>query len=85
MAIYLQLRWVNKMAINLEFIDAPMWYHNKGLMQTATGYGRKLNTGKKALVGGREYRVYASCFSNVASLYIIIKGVKVYVSDWQGR
>jgi hypothetical protein len=52
-------------------------------MQTATGYGKKLNTGKKALVGNREYRVYANCNSNVASLYIIIKGVKIYVDSWK--
>jgi hypothetical protein len=51
-------------------------------MQTATGYGKKLNTGKKAIVGNKTYRVYASCFSNVASLYIIIKGVKIYVDRW---
>jgi hypothetical protein len=71
------------MTIYLEFIDAPLWYHNKGLMQTVTGYGSKLNTGKKALVGGRAYRVYATCFSNCASLYIIIKGVKIYVDSWR--
>jgi hypothetical protein len=59
-----------------------MWYHTRGLMQTATGYGSKLNTGKKALVGARAYRVYATCFSNCASLYIIIKGVKIYVDSW---
>ena len=29
-----------------DIVDAPMWYHKKGLMQTATGYGRKLNTGR---------------------------------------
>jgi hypothetical protein len=69
--------------IYLDFIDAPMWYHTRGLMQTATGYGRKLNTGKKALVGNKEYRVYAVCYSNVASLYIIIKGVKIYVDNWK--
>jgi hypothetical protein len=51
-------------------------------MQTATGYGRKLNTGKKALVGNKTYRIYATCSSNVASLYIIIKGVKIYVDTW---
>ncbi len=68
--------------IYLEFIDAPMWYHTRGLMQTATGYGKKLNTGKKALVGNREYRVYAICFSNTATYFIIIKGVKIYVDSW---
>jgi hypothetical protein len=68
--------------IYLEFIDAPMWYHRRGLMQTATGYGKKLNTGKKALVGNKAYRVYAICYSNVATCYIIIKGVKIYVDSW---
>jgi hypothetical protein len=52
-------------------------------MQTATGYGKKLNTGKKALVGNREYRVYAICYSNVATCYIIIQGVKIYVDNWK--
>jgi hypothetical protein len=68
--------------IYLEFIDAPMWYHTRGLMQTATGYGRKLNTGKKALVGDKAYRVYAICFSNTATYYVIIQGVKIYVDTW---
>jgi len=69
--------------IYLDFIDAPMWYHTRGLIQTVTGYGKKLNTGKKALIANREYRVYATCYSNVASLYIIIKGVKIYVDNWK--
>ncbi len=69
--------------IYLEFIDAPLWYHTRGLMQTATGYGKKLNTGKKALAGNREYRVYATCNSNVSSCYIIIQGVKIYVDSWK--
>jgi hypothetical protein len=68
--------------IYLEFIDAPMWYHTRGLTQTATGYGRRLNTGKKALVGNKAYRVYAICLSNTATCYIIIKGVKIYVDSW---
>jgi hypothetical protein len=56
-----------------DFIDAPMWYHKKGLMQTATGYGRKLNTGKKYLYNGRYYRVYCCIHSNSGTNYIIVK------------
>jgi hypothetical protein len=60
-----------------EYIDAPMWYHKRGLMQTATGYGAKLNTGRKIKFNNREYRVYCACFSNVGTLYIIVKGEKI--------
>lgn len=56
-----------------ELIDAPMWYHKRGLMQTATGYGRKLNTGKKYRYNGRLYRVYCCQYSNSGTLYIIVK------------
>lgn len=64
-----------KISINHEeLIDAPMWYHKRGLMQTATGYGRKLNTGKKYKYNGRLHRVYCCQYSNAGTLYIIVKG-----------
>jgi hypothetical protein len=43
-------------------------------MQTATGYGKKLNSGKKVRFNGRTYRIYIYCFSNVGTAYIISKG-----------
>ncbi len=64
---------------DLETIEAPLWWHTKGLMQTATGYGRKLTQSYKVKYNGRFYRVYATCFSNVASLYIIVKGENLYI------
>jgi hypothetical protein len=63
-----------------DFIDAPMWYHKRNLMQTATGYGKKLNTGKKFGFNGRYYRVYCSIFSNAGSNYIIVKGETIYLT-----
>lgn len=60
------------------------WYDAGDITADAIHWNaRKLNTGKKALVGNKSYRVYASCFSNVACLYIIIKGVKIYVDSWE--
>ena len=71
------------MAINLEFIDAPLWYHKRGLMQTATGYGSKIKTPFKALTNNRAYRVYCSIYSNVGLTYIIIKGEKITVERYE--
>ena len=63
-----------------DLIEAPMWWHLRGLTQTATGYGRKLNTGRKINFNGRAYRLYATCFSNNASVWFTVRGVKISVS-----
>jgi hypothetical protein len=55
-----------------DLIDAPLWYHKQGLYQTASGYGRKLNTGKKYKYNGRLYRVYVCQYSNIGTAYIIV-------------
>lgn len=57
----------------------PDWM-KRGLQQTATGYGRKLNTGRKIAYNGREYRLYATCYSNNASVWFTVQGKKIYVS-----
>jgi hypothetical protein len=62
-----------------ELRDAPLWWHKQGLMQTASGYGRKLTTSKQALYNGRWYRVYATCISNAASCWIEVKGKRLYL------
>lgn len=63
-----------------DLIDAPMWYHLKGLQQTASGYGRKLNSGFKLSFNGRLYRVYTTIFSNSGTNYIIVRGERIIVS-----
>ena len=62
-----------------QLIDAPMWFHTRGLMQTATGYGKKLRTAYKVGIGNRAYRVYCHCMSNIGSLYIIIQNERVWI------
>ncbi len=59
----------------------PLWWHERGLSQTASGYGRKLTTPYKVDHNGRLYRVYCVCFSNVGSLYILPGGKPLYLSD----
>ena len=62
-----------------------LWWQKQGLQQTATGYGRKLVTPYMLTVPGaaRPYRVYAICFSNVASFYILRNGERLFLRDWE--
>jgi hypothetical protein len=48
--------------------------------QSLTGYGSKITTDYKVEYEGRLYRVYATCFSNAASHWILVKGEKIFVS-----
>ena len=47
----------------------------------ATGYGKKIRTIYKVEHEGKLFRVFATCFSNCASLWIMTKGKKLFVRD----
>lgn len=49
--------------------------------KSITGYGSKLPTQYMVLTNNRKYRVYAICFSNCASYYILINKERVYLRD----
>jgi len=79
-----------KMENTVAYQNAPytvtikqLWWQKQGLMQTATGYGRKLLTDYMLSIPGaaRPYRVYAICFSNCASHYILRKGEMLFLRD----
>jgi hypothetical protein len=70
----------------LDLIYQPLDWQVAGRQQTATGYGLKLTTPYMVLVGDRAYargwrRVYASCVSNVASMWVLIRGQKYHLRD----
>lgn len=56
--------------------------HTPKYTPTASGYSAKIPTRFMAMVNNRFYRVYAGCYSNVASYYVLIKGERVYVPDY---
>ena len=62
-----------------ELVDSPLHWQVMGLQQTATGYGRQLTMREKIHYNGRLYRLYATCYSNVASVWFTVKGRKIYV------
>ena len=61
-------------------IDAPLWWHDKGLMQTATGYGAKLTTRYKIEFEGKQRRIYCTQYSNSGSLWFMSKGKKYFIN-----
>ena len=72
----------------VEYIDVterkykPMWYHTRNLMQTATGYGKKLNSGYMVkTTDGKWYRSYICIFSNSGTEYIIKRGKSLVVHE----
>lgn len=65
-----------------DFRLAPLWWHTEGLRQTTSGYGKKLTTRFRVWYRGRLRRIYASCYSNVACHYIIVRGVRLDLWDY---
>jgi hypothetical protein len=62
-----------------DLIYAPLWYHERGLQQTASGYGAKLVSSYKIMFNGKIYRIYTTCYGNSGSSWFIAKGRKIYV------
>lgn len=69
----------------LEFKRNPLAWQKQGLQQTASGYGSKLTTEYMVRITGsiRWHRVYAICWSNVASFYVVWKHTRLFLRDSQ--
>lgn len=59
-------------------LSQPPWMQ-RGLQETASGCGRRLNSGFKIHFEGKLYRVYTTIFSNVGSNWFKVKGRTIYV------
>jgi len=66
-------------ATKSELIERQTWWQEEGLMQTASGYGNRLLTSWMIRDNGRLKRIYAICYSNVSTLYILRNGKRVLV------
>ena len=58
--------------------DRPEWM-KRGLQETASGYGRKLNSGLKINFNGKLHRIYITCFSNAGTAWFKSMGKTIYV------
>ena len=50
--------------------ESPLWWQERGLSYTASGYGRKIPTRYMVRLNGKWRRVYCAIFSNSGTLYI---------------
>lgn len=69
---------INADRTELEY--APTAWQRLGLQETATGYGRRLNSGLKIHFNGRAYRIYVTCFSNAGTAWFTSNGKRYVVS-----
>jgi len=62
--------------------DCPLWFHTRGLSETASGYGSKLTsrTMVRTEQSGPWRRVYVACFSNAGTTYVVIKGKRYAIA-----
>ena len=54
----------------VECLTKPLWWQDRGLSFTATGYGKRIPTRHLIQFNGRWRRVYCCIFSNIGTLYI---------------
>lgn len=59
--------------------DPPEWM-KRGLQETASGYGKRLNSGLKISFNGKLYRIYVTIFSNAGTSWFTAKGRRIIVS-----
>ena len=57
-----------------------LWWQERGLMYTSTGYGKKIPTTNKVHFAGRWRRIYCSIYSNIGTCFIIYEGKELTVS-----
>jgi hypothetical protein len=60
-------------------VDQPDWMQH-GLTETASGYGKRLNSGLKINFNGKLYRIYITQFSNAGTAWFTVKGRRIIVS-----
>ena len=59
--------------------DPPKWMA-QGLQETASGYGKRLNSGYKIKWMGKVYRIYVTIFSNAGTCWFKVKDRRIVVS-----
>ena len=74
-----EIKYNYKYIDNAELIHKPLWFHTQGLMQTATGYGKKLKTEHMIKLNNRLYRVYCCLISNSGTCYIKTKNGDIVI------
>ncbi len=63
-----------------ELVYSPPEWMRRGLQESRTGYGARLNSGLKIHYNGKLYRLYTTIYSNNGTTWFTVKGRKICVS-----
>ena len=66
-------------------IEKKPWWMLRGLSESTSGYGAKLNSGYMIKFEGRIRRIYVCQFSNAGTCYIKYKGSDIIVDVNMGE
>lgn len=72
--------WAGRIScLKSELVDAPPEWMKRGLQETASGYGKRLNSGYKIHFGGKLRRIYVTIFSNSGTCWFKVKDRRITV------
>lgn len=74
--------WTAKNGVQFEAREKLLPWQARGLMYTASGYGKKIPTSKQLFILGRWRRVYCDIFSNSGVCYVIVNGQEININDY---
>jgi len=63
-----------------ELVYSPPGWMKRGLQETSSGYGKRLNSGYWIRFNGRMYRIYTTVCSNNGSCWFKTKGKTIFIS-----
>ena len=63
-----------------ELYELQLSWQKLGLTYTLTGYGKRIPTTWMIYYQGKHRRVYATCFSNAASCWVLVNGHPIYLN-----
>jgi hypothetical protein len=69
--------------IAAEVKHAPLWWQDRGLSFTASGYGARIPTPHMVKFNGRWRRVYCRIYSNIGTNYIG-RGADRFIVNFEG-
>ena len=64
---------------HMDIVVKMLPWQQRGLQQTASGYGRKLTTSGMIHFNGKLRRIYCCCISNAGSCYIVHEGKWLFI------
>ena len=73
--------WNMKCGLTFPTRENLLPWQARGLMYTASGYGKKIPTTKQLYILGRWRRVYCDVFSNSGVCYVIVDGQEINIDD----